>query len=159
MPIISQLFPDSTVFQWSHFQDSLSNCPFGKELLEHNLVIFRNGEGALQVLPQLLGVIPEAKLNLITYYLRQVQHVPYSVFNFSLHFACFQDELKEAFSLIQDIEPTLPIEYILKGIVFTLMGQETNNVTHWTTHSSILNEKNSFENRKNTSIRPLGTFT
>lgn len=55
-------------------KDSLSNCPFGRELLEHNLVIFRNGEGALQVLPQLVDVIPEAKLNLITYYLRQVIH-------------------------------------------------------------------------------------
>nr|CAG4642453.1 EOG090X04LA [Evadne anonyx] len=88
--------------------DSLSNCSFGRELLEHNLVIFRNGEGALQVLPVLLDVIPEAKLNLITYYLRQ-------------------DELKEALRLIQDVEPTLPVEYILKGTVYTLMGQETNN--------------------------------
>lgn len=51
-----------------------SHIPFGKDLLEHNLVVFRNGEGALQVLPPLLDVIPEAKLNLIIYYLRQVKH-------------------------------------------------------------------------------------
>ncbi len=50
----------------------MANSPFGKDLLEHNLVIFRNGEGALQVLPPLIEVIPEAKLNLIIYYLRQV---------------------------------------------------------------------------------------
>lgn len=49
------------------------NFPFGKDLLNHNLVIFRNGDGALQVLPPLVGVIPEAKLNLIIYYLRQVR--------------------------------------------------------------------------------------
>ena len=34
-------------------------------------VIFRDGEGALQVLPQLVGVIPEARLNLVVYHLRQ----------------------------------------------------------------------------------------
>ena len=33
-------------------------------------VIFRSGEGALQVLPQLLGVVPEARLNLAIYHLR-----------------------------------------------------------------------------------------
>nr|CAG4639113.1 EOG090X04LA [Daphnia magna] len=84
------------------------NCPFGKDLLNHNLVIFRNGDGALQVLPPLVDVIPEAKLNLIIYYLRQ-------------------DETKEAFDLMQDVNPSLPAEYILKGIVYALIGQETNN--------------------------------
>ena len=116
-------------------KDSLSNCPFGKELLEHNLVIFRNGEGALQVLPNLLDVIPEAKLNLITYYLRQVND-PRSQ-STTIHGERidsnrkfrFKDEVKEAFRLIQDVEPTLPVEYILKGTVYTLMSQETNNVS------------------------------
>ena len=116
-------------------KDSLSNCPFGKELLEHNLVIFRNGEGALQVLPNLFDVIPEAKLNLITYYLRQVND-PRSQ-STTIHGERidsnrkfrFKDEVKEAFRLIQDVEPTLPVEYILKGTVYTLMSQETNNVS------------------------------
>nr|CAG4646981.1 EOG090X04LA [Megafenestra aurita] len=88
--------------------DSLATCPFGKDLLQHNLIIFRNGDGALQVLPPLVDVIPEAKLNLIIYYLRQ-------------------DETKEAFDLMQDVNPSLPAEYILKGIVYALVGQETNN--------------------------------
>jgi hypothetical protein len=35
-------------------------------------VVFRGGEGALQVLPPLVDVIPEARLNLVIYYLRQV---------------------------------------------------------------------------------------
>lgn len=34
-------------------------------------VVFRGGEGALQVLPPLVGVIPEARLNLVIYYLKQ----------------------------------------------------------------------------------------
>jgi len=34
-------------------------------------VVFRSGEGALQVLPPLIDVIPEARLNLVIYYLRQ----------------------------------------------------------------------------------------
>lgn len=37
---------------------------YGAELLQHNLVVFRNGEGALQTLPKLLDVVPEARLNL-----------------------------------------------------------------------------------------------
>ncbi len=48
-----------------------SSLTFAKDLLRHNLVIFRGGEGALQVLPQLLGVIPEARLNLAIHYLKQ----------------------------------------------------------------------------------------
>ncbi len=42
------------------------------DLIKHNLVVFRSGEGALQVLPKLLDVIPEARLNLVIYYLQQV---------------------------------------------------------------------------------------
>ena len=34
-------------------------------------VVFRGGEGALQCLPPLIDVIPEARLNLVIYYLKQ----------------------------------------------------------------------------------------
>ena len=44
------------------FQDS--------DLLRHNLVVFRGGENALQVLPPLIDEIPEARLNLVIYYLK-----------------------------------------------------------------------------------------
>ena len=40
------------------------------DLLRHNLVVFRGGENALQVLPPLIDVIPEARLNLVIYYLK-----------------------------------------------------------------------------------------
>jgi len=37
----------------------------GNELIRHNLVVFSNGEQALQVLPGLVDSIPEARLNLV----------------------------------------------------------------------------------------------
>ena len=39
---------------------------FANDLIKHNLVVFRGGEGALQVLPPLVDVIPEARLNLVS---------------------------------------------------------------------------------------------
>jgi len=81
------------------------------DLLRHNLVVFRNGENALQVLPPLLDIIPEAKLNLVIYYLRI-------------------EEATEAFNLVKDLEPTVPREYILKGVVFALIGQKSGSREH-----------------------------
>lgn len=81
------------------------------DLLRHNLVVFRNGENALQVLPPLLEIIPEARLNLVIFYLRT-------------------DETLEAYNLIKDLEPTVPREYILKGVVFAALGQKTGSHEH-----------------------------
>ena len=36
------------------------------ELIRHNLVVFSNGEHALQVLPSLMDTVPEARLNLVS---------------------------------------------------------------------------------------------
>lgn len=84
---------------------------FAKELIRHNLVVFRGGEGALQVLPPLIDVIPEARLNLVIYYLRQ-------------------DDVQEAYNLIKDMEPSTPQEYILKGVVNAALGQEMGSRDH-----------------------------
>ncbi|CAL7934948.1 unnamed protein product [Xylocopa violacea] len=81
---------------------------FSHDLIRHNTVVFKGGEGALQILPNLVDVIPEARLNLVIYYLKQ-------------------DDVREAFELIKDLEPAVPQEYILKGIVNAVMGQETNS--------------------------------
>jgi len=81
------------------------------DLLQHNLVVFRNGENALQVLPPLLEIIPEARLNLVIYHLRT-------------------EEVQEAFNLIKDLEPAVPREYILKGVVFAALGQRTGSREH-----------------------------
>lgn len=52
-------------------------------------VVFRNGEGALQVLPPLLDAIPEARLNLVVFHLKN-------------------GDTAEAFRLMKDLEPTTP---------------------------------------------------
>ena len=49
--------------------------------MRHNLVVFRSGESALRVLPPLVDYIPEAKLNLVIYYLR---HDEVILFGFDL---------------------------------------------------------------------------
>ncbi|KAK3853741.1 hypothetical protein Pcinc_039733 [Petrolisthes cinctipes] len=85
-----------------------SPLTFAQDLVRHNLVVFRGGEGALQVLPSLVDVIPEARLNLVIYYLKQ-------------------DEVQEAYGLLKDLEPTVPQEYILKGVVNSAIGQETGS--------------------------------
>jgi len=82
-----------------------SSFKFASDLIKHNLVVFRGGEGALQVLPPLIDVIPEARLNLVIYYLRQ-------------------DDIQEAYNHFKDISPTTPQEYILKGVVNASLGQE-----------------------------------
>lgn len=75
------------------------------DLLRHNLVVFRGGENALQVLPPLVDIIPEARLNLVIYYLKN-------------------DEVKEAYELMKDMECILPKEYILKAVVHCLIGEQ-----------------------------------
>ncbi|KAK2151841.1 hypothetical protein LSH36_349g03056 [Paralvinella palmiformis] len=91
---------------------------FATDLIKHNLVVFRSGEGALQVLPPLIDVIPEARLNLVIYYLRQ-------------------DDIGEAYNLIKDLEPTTPQEYILKGVVNAALGQEQGSVSKQREHLKI----------------------
>lgn len=83
---------------------------FGADLIKHNLVVFRNGEGALQVLPELVDIIPEARLNLSIHYLHN-------------------GDIKKAEDLLKNIQPTMPSEYILKGVVHTFLGQKFESVS------------------------------
>lgn len=78
-------------------------------------VVFRGGEGALQVLPPLIDVIPEARLNLVIYYLRQgvqpsasPQRWRPSLHKHSLLPLKSADDVQEAYSLIQDVVPVTP---------------------------------------------------
>lgn len=82
---------------------------FGADLIKHNLVVFRNGEGALHILPELVDIIPEARLNLSIHYLRA-------------------GDVNKAEELMKSIQPTVPCEYILKGVVHTLLGQKLESV-------------------------------
>lgn len=54
--------------------------------------------------------MPEARLNLVIHYLRN-------------------DDIKEAYELLKDIQPAVPQEYILKGVVNAALGQEVNSVS------------------------------
>jgi len=55
------------------------------------------------VLPPIVDVIPEARLNLVIYHLKN-------------------EEVDEAYKLIKDMDCVVPKEYILKAIVHTLLG-------------------------------------
>lgn len=89
--------------------DQSANVGFGYDLVKHNLVVFRDGEGAMQIFPYLVDVIPEARLNLVIHHLKN-------------------DDIKEAFELMKDLQPAVPQEYILKGVVNAALGQELNSV-------------------------------
>ena len=81
------------------------------DLLRHNLVVFRNGENALQVLPPLLDLMPEARLNLVIYYLKN-------------------EEINEAFKLVKNMEPVVPKEYIIKAVVHAVIGHNEDSKEH-----------------------------
>lgn len=86
------------------------------------------------MLPQLLGVVPEARLNLALYYLRQgelLQVVKLS----QIHAVCVctcVDNVEDAYALIRDLEPGSPQEYILKAVANTVIGQEQGSVSSHT---------------------------
>lgn len=77
------------------------------ELIRHNMVVFSNGDHALQVLPGLIDAIPEARLNLVIYHLRH-------------------GAVNEAYELVRDLEPTTPQQYVIKGVVHATLGQSTD---------------------------------
>ncbi|KAL7747466.1 Intraflagellar transport protein 56 [Sorochytrium milnesiophthora] len=86
--------------------DKLSpSCKFAQDIIKHNLAVFRSGEGSLQTFPPLVDVLPEARLNLAIYYLRN-------------------DDVQAAFDLMKDVEPATAPEYILKGIAYATLGQQ-----------------------------------
>ncbi|KPM09669.1 tetratricopeptide repeat protein 26-like protein [Sarcoptes scabiei] len=87
------------------------NFNYAKDFIRHNLVVFLNGEGAFQILPSLMNQIPEARLNLVIYYLRN-------------------DKTEEAEKLMRNIEPKTTIELVLKAIINANIGQTTNSIEH-----------------------------
>lgn len=71
------------------FKASSATALLDNELIRHNLVVFRAGEHAQRELQPLVGLIPEARLNLVIHLLRK-------------------GTLGPAFELIKDLEPSLP---------------------------------------------------
>ena len=58
-----------------------------------------------------MGVVPEARLNLVIYHMHN-------------------NEVQEAFELMKDIEPASPQEYILKGVTNLALGQQMDSREH-----------------------------
>ena len=74
------------------------------DVIHHNLVVFRDGQNAAKVWTPLVDVVPEARLNLAIFRLRN-------------------GESREALELVRDLEPVLAQEFILKGAVHASIGQ------------------------------------
>ncbi|CAH0719555.1 unnamed protein product, partial [Brenthis ino] len=89
-------------------QISSDQHTFGQDLVKHNLVVFKNGEGALKVLPELVDVVPEARLNLAGYRLRHREPL-------------------EARALLEPLQPTSPLHYILRAVVAVRLFNETGD--------------------------------
>ncbi|KAF9790028.1 hypothetical protein SFRURICE_002393 [Spodoptera frugiperda] len=70
--------------------------------------LFRNGEGALKVLPELVDVVPEARLNLAGYRLRNREAI-------------------EARTLLEPLQPTSPLHYILRAVVAVKLYNDTGD--------------------------------
>lgn len=90
-------------------KDIIDNKTFGADLIKHNLAVFRNGEGGLQTFSSLLDIVPEARINLAIYFMKD-------------------GDAEEAHRHIKDIKPVLPHEYILKGVVHAELGQQLGSV-------------------------------
>ena len=73
----------------------------------------------------MVDVIPEARLNLVIYYLKEGIH---SLDQISNDGFVRIDDLEHAYELMKDVEPLQPAEYILKGVVNAAYGQEHNSV-------------------------------
>ena len=74
------------------------------DLVRHNQVVFNDGERALQVLPSLVNHIPEAKLNLAIYYLKQ-------------------GELDAAVELVGELDADYTHSHLVMGILNTELAQ------------------------------------
>ncbi|KAI6183734.1 Tetratricopeptide repeat protein 26 [Aphelenchoides bicaudatus] len=85
-----------------------SDSSFGKDIVLHNTVVFRNGDSALQILPALLDVIPEARMNLCIYYLKKSRLY----------------DIDAAYDLMKDQEASGAQYSLLKAIVYTIKGYD-----------------------------------
>ena len=83
---------------------SSASYTFVNALIQHNVVVFHNGEDGFQVLPPLVHSLPEAKFNLAVLYLRE-------------------NNAAEAYNLLQNYVPVDVSESILKATAMLAYGQ------------------------------------
>lgn len=96
-----------------------------REVAAHNTVVFQEAGAtatttterlgtsgaAVSTLKSFVGVIDEARMNLVLCHLRH-------------------REYEKAFELVDDLEPTTPSEHLIKGILHGVIGEETNSKEH-----------------------------
>uniref|UniRef100_K3WMS7 Intraflagellar transport protein 56 n=1 Tax=Globisporangium ultimum (strain ATCC 200006 / CBS 805.95 / DAOM BR144) TaxID=431595 RepID=K3WMS7_GLOUD len=93
-----------------------------RDVAKHNAVVFQEPSGppenanaastaAVSILTPLIGHIDEAHANLVLFYLHNRQ-------------------CQKAFELVEDKEPRTPTEYIIKGILHGIIGEETHSKEH-----------------------------
>ncbi|KAH0789983.1 TPR Domain containing protein [Histomonas meleagridis] len=93
---------ESQILQIRKF--SSSSYTFINSLINHNLVVFHDGEDAFSVLPSLVDTLPEARYNLAVMYMRTNNCV-------------------EAYNLVEHMQPVEISESILKANVLLAYGQ------------------------------------
>ncbi|PFH33461.1 hypothetical protein BESB_076780 [Besnoitia besnoiti] len=81
------------------------------DLLRHNACVFQKGEKGLQVWRALIGIIPEARLNLTLLHMRT-------------------GDYESAFSLMHDFDPRTANEYTIRALAFMLLGQARDSAQH-----------------------------
>lgn len=126
--ILFQVLHGSKHWETVLMQDLTDNNYGDNDLIRHNIVVFRNGENAMSVLPKLMDVIPEARLNLVIYHLRN-------------------NDINEAHELVKDLKPNTPQEYILKGVVHASLGQSTSSSEHLKTAQQYFQLVSTFDYR------------
>jgi intraflagellar transport protein 56 len=104
----------SQILQIRKFSSATYN--FIDSLIQHNLVVFHNGDDGFNVLPTLVGGVPEARFNLALLYMRE-------------------NNPAEAYNLLQKFQARDPTEIILRATVWLAYGQLTQE-------SALLEEAN-----------------
>lgn len=94
------------------------------------MVVFSNGEQALQVLPNLVDTIPEARLNLVRFCSCFDLFVANLFSSSQIVYYLRHQAVNEAYELVRDLEPATPQEYIIKGVVHATLGQQQNGREH-----------------------------
>ncbi|KAM3719016.1 Intraflagellar transport protein [Dirofilaria immitis] len=89
----------------------VSGIMFVKDLISHNTVVFHEGNAALQIFPPLIDTLPEAKLNLIIFYLKS-------------------GDMKAALNLVSDMDLQHPVEYLLNAITYCIFGYQKQSKEH-----------------------------
>ncbi|KAK6732762.1 hypothetical protein RB195_016868 [Necator americanus] len=85
--------------------------PAAADLLRHNTVVFKDGDGAMQVFPGLMDTLPEARVNLILYHLKR-------------------NDIESAMTLCNDLEPQSTVEFLVKAVAFAYWGQLKESKDH-----------------------------